>query len=269
MTLRIALGSDIHLEFGNFDPRNEHNADVLVLAGDILVAEDLPKNTASGARFRTFLLQCSQRFPHVVYIPGNHEFYHGKFFKTLTILREQTAQYPNVHFLEGETVTINDTLFIGATLWTDCNKGDPLTMHALSDMMMDYKLIRNDNAGYTKLRPAHTIQRHMNTLNYIHEVIANYREQKQTGKVVMVGHHAPSQLSTPPRFRHDFTMNGGYNSDLSELILDHPEIVLWVHGHTHDPFDYEIGDTRIVCNPRGYIGHEAMADEFELKIIDI
>lgn len=27
---------------------------------------------------------------------------------------------------------------------------------------------------------------------------------------------------------------------------------LWVHGHMHDPFDYEIYGTRVVCNPRGY-----------------
>ena len=47
-------------------------------------------------------------------------------------------------------------------------------------------------------------------------------------------------------------MNGGYHSDLSEFILDHPQIKLWTHGHTHHPFDYVIGETRIVCNPRGY-----------------
>jgi hypothetical protein len=39
---------------------------------------------------------------------------------------------------------------------------------------------------------------------------------------------------------------------LSEFILDHPQIRLWTHGHTHHAFDYQIGDTRIVCNPRGY-----------------
>jgi len=52
-------------------------------------------------------------------------------------------------------------------------------------------------------------------------------------------------------------MNGAYHSDLSEFILDHPQIKLWTHGHTHHPFDYMIGGTRIVCNPRGYDGYEA------------
>ena len=64
-------------------------------------------------------------------------------------------------------------------------------------------------------------------------------------------------------------MKGGYSSDLSEIILDHPEIKLWTHGHTHDPFDYMIGTTRIVCNPRGYAGWDEMADKFQLKYLDI
>ena len=51
-------------------------------------------------------------------------------------------------------------------------------------------------------------------------------------------------------------MNGGFYSDLSEFILDNPQIVLWTHGHVHQFFDYMIGTTRIVCNPRGYEGYE-------------
>ena len=29
-------------------------------------------------------------------------------------------------------------------------------------------------------------------------------------------------------------------------------VQLWVHGHTHDSFDYRLNGTRVVCNPRGY-----------------
>jgi hypothetical protein len=64
-------------------------------------------------------------------------------------------------------------------------------------------------------------------------------------------------------------MNGGYSSELSEFILDHPQIKLWTHGHTHEPFDYMIGDTRIVCNPRGYINYEGCADNFKLQFIEV
>ena len=64
-------------------------------------------------------------------------------------------------------------------------------------------------------------------------------------------------------------MNGAYSSDLSEFILDRPQIKLWTHGHTHDPYDYMIGSTRIVCNPRGYIHYEEIADNFEFKLLEV
>jgi hypothetical protein len=94
-------------------------------------------------------------------------------------------------------------------------------------------------------------------------------EGKWDQKFVVVGHDAPSKLSTHPRYQKEEIMNGGYSSDLSEFIMDHPQIKLWTHGHTHEEFDYMIGSTRIVCNPRGYDGHENRADEFKLKFVEI
>jgi hypothetical protein len=88
-------------------------------------------------------------------------------------------------------------------------------------------------------------------------------------KFVVVGHHAPTKLSTHERYIGQYLMNGGYSSDLSEFIMDHPQIKLWTHGHTHDPFDYVVGETRVVCNPRGYAGHDPQADVFELMFLDI
>jgi Icc-related predicted phosphoesterase len=157
--------------------------------------------------------------------------------------------------------------FIGATLWTDCNKGDPLTLHALADMMNDYRVVRNDEHGYSKLRPAHTMHRHQQTLSYLKQVLVDMKDKS----VVFVGHHAPSAMSVHDKYKHNVhhIMNGGYHSELSEFILDHPQIKLWTHGHMHDPFDYMIGTTRVVCNPRGYSGHDPQADVFELKFLDI
>jgi predicted phosphodiesterase len=282
--MKIALASDLHLEFQDINLKNEEGAEVLILSGDIMVAEDLHSHPhmdynpyTSGAladlgrrqltalRFRDFLKRCSFQFPHVIYIAGNHEFYHGKWKASLQYLRDECAKFPNVYFLERDVKVINDVTFIGATLWTDCNKGDPLTLHALADMMNDYRIIRNDEHGYTKLRPAHSMYRHQQTIAYLKAILPDMKDRK----IVFAGHHAPSKQSTHPKYQHDQIMNGGYSSDLSEFILDHPEIKLWTHGHTHDPFDYMIGTTRIVCNPRGYAGHDEQADIFQLKYLDI
>jgi len=211
------------------------------------------------------LKRCSFQFPHVVYVAGNHEFYHGRWNQSLDHLRTECAKFPNVYFLECDVKVINEVSFIGATLWTDCNKGDPLTLHALTDMMNDYRVIRNDEHGFTKLRPAHSMYRHQQTLAYLKSVLPDMKDKC----VVFVGHHGPSAMSTHPRYMNETLMNGGYRSELSEMILDNPQIKLWTHGHMHDPFDYMIGTTRVVCNPRGYAGHDPQADMFELKFLDI
>jgi DNA repair exonuclease SbcCD nuclease subunit len=282
--MKIALCSDLHLEFQDIILKNEEGAEVLILSGDILIAEDLHnhkhfdynpytpgaladlgRRQQTALRFRDFLKRCSFQFPHVIYIAGNHEFYHGRWKASLDHLREECAVFPNVYFLENDIKTIGEHTFIGCTLWTDCNKGDPLTLHALTDMMNDYRIIRNDDKGYTKLRPAHSMWRHHQSMSYIKNIIQGMHDEK----FVVVGHHAPSKQSTHPKYQNDYLMNGGYSSDLSEFILDHPQIKLWTHGHTHDPFDYMIGTTRIVCNPRGYGGHDPQADLFELKYLDI
>jgi predicted phosphodiesterase len=282
--MKIAICSDLHLEFQDLILKNDEGAEVLILSGDIMIAEDLHnhkhfdynpytpgaladlgRRQQTALRFRDFLKRCSFQFPHVVYVAGNHEFYHGRWKASLDHLREECAVFPNVYFLENDIKTLGDITFIGCTLWTDCNNGDPLTLHALTDMMNDYKIIRNDDKGYTKLRPAHTLHRHVQSKQYIKTIVQGMHDEK----FVVVGHHAPTKLSTHPKYKDDTLMNGGYSSDLSEFILDHPQIKLWTHGHTHDPFDYMIGTTRIVCNPRGYAGWDEMADKFQLKYLDI
>lgn len=281
--MRIALGSDLHLEFGDINLTNDNQADVLVLSGDILIAQDLhdhpePETPYSpeiikllGSRqrkaqeYRDFLKRCSLQFKHVVYVAGNHEFYHGKWVGSLNDLRNECSKYPNIYFMENDNKVIDDVLFVGASVWTDCNKGDPVTLYAIGDMMNDYRMIRNDELGFTKLRPAHTLSRHVKTLHYFKTVLGANSDKK----TVVVGHHAPSIMSIHQMYHNDQLVNSAYYSDLSELILDNPQIVLWTHGHTHTPFDYKIGDTRVVCNPRGYKGHDASADDYELVYLDI
>jgi hypothetical protein len=64
-------------------------------------------------------------------------------------------------------------------------------------------------------------------------------------------------------------MNGGYRSDLGDFILDRPQIRVWIHGHMHDNFDYQVGSTRVVCNPRGYSGYEQQAENFQLLHVEV
>lgn len=248
--MKIKLVSDLHLEFSDcYDIKNDNDVDVLILGGDIMLAEKVLRiESELGIRFRDFLKRMSFQFPHVIYIAGNHEFYGGYWTKSLDNLRAACSVHDNVYFLERDTKVINEIVFVGGTLWTDMNKGDPLTLHAVRDMINDYRAITDDNLGYTKLKPVETAKRHRETKDYI-KFIAQENKDK---KVVVVGHHSPSFQSIHEQYRNEYIMNGAYHSDLSDIMLDNPNIKLWTHGHTHHSFDYEIGSCRVVCNPRGY-----------------
>jgi hypothetical protein len=77
-------------------------------------------------------------------------------------------------------------------------------------------------------------------------------DENKDKRCVVVGHHSPSFQSVSDEYKSEYLMNGAYHSSLEEVMLDRPQIKLWTHGHTHHPFDYVIGETRVVCNPRGY-----------------
>ena len=269
--MKIAVCSDLHLEFGDLLLQNKENADVLILSGDICVAKELlPQDSLKGLVFRNFFKRVSTEFKQVVWVAGNHEHYHGKLHKTFQNCKEFANSLGNVHYLEQESVVIDGVKFIGATMWTNCNNGDHLTMYHLKQMMNDFRTItmKNPNGDYFKFTPEQMFNIHVRTMQFFKESLKNNREQDQL-PVVMVTHHAPSRLSTHPYYQDDTIMNGGYSSDLLEFIVDNPEIKLWTHGHTHHPFDYLVDDTRVVCNPRGYMGYEDSADQFQLKLVEV
>jgi Icc-related predicted phosphoesterase len=270
--MKIKVVSDLHLEFSDVNIVN-NGADVLILSGDIMIAEDLhdhPEPASAIERamiangqglgrrqekaqmFRDFLKRVSFQFPHVIYVAGNHEFYHGKWVAALNYLRDECAKFPNVHFFENDTKIIDGVVFVGATLWTDMNQNDSLTKFNINEMMNDFRVIRHDKLNFRRVNPDDCIQRHKNSLKYLAEVL----DQHKTDTCVVVTHMAPTFKSIGPKYVKETIMNGGFASNLSEFILDRPQIKLWTHGHVHSPSDYMVGSTRVVCNPRGYETYE-------------
>jgi len=301
--MKIAVCDDLHLEFGDIFLKNEDNAEVLILAGDICTAKVFKHKPKERAMVKDFFRRCAFQFPHVVYVLGNHEHYDYDIAKTYNTLKAELADLPNVHLLEKETWEHNDITFVGATLWTDMNKGDSLTQWHCGQRMNDFRLITNSNRKthhtntiYVKnpdgsgmhLKDAEgnlvveridhyekssrwsvedSVEDHKKALDYIRIATADYGGVPR--KFVVVTHHAPTPLSIAEYYKGDTLMNGAFHSDLSEFIMDRPQIKLWLHGHMHNVSDYMIGDTRVVCNPRGYIGHEQRALNFELKYMEI
>jgi Icc-related predicted phosphoesterase len=268
--MRIALASDIHLEFGDLLLKNEENAEVLILSGDICTAKVFKHKPKERAMVKDFFRRCSFQFPHVVYVMGNHEHYDFDIAKTYDRLKAELADLPNIHLLEKETWEHNGTTFVGGTLWTNMNKNDSLTLWHCGQRMNDFQLIKNGNRGISgggyvsRWSAEDSVEDHKKMLDYI-----NITTQDKTKSYVVVTHHAPSSESIAECYKHDTLMNGAFHSDLSEFILDRPQIKMWTHGHMHNQSDYSIGDTRVVCNPRGYIKYESCANSFQLKYMEI
>lgn len=286
--MKISIASDLHLEFGDLDFANSDNAEVLILSGDICVAADLDMRDirqtelgfarARSERFHEFFERCAARFPHVIYVMGNHEYYHSDYATALGEVRRKLAHLANLSVLEREIKVINDVTFIGGTLWTDMNNLDALTLYHMRTMMNDFRVISNSAVPVhfrtqegkfatrvAKFSPEDAVEEHVKMKQYIQSVVQGNHDTKY----VVVGHHAPSAQSIHEMYAHDSIMNGGYSSNLDEFILDHPQIRLWTHGHTHHSFDYQIGDTRVVCNPRGYAGHESQSLTWKLQTVEV
>jgi Icc-related predicted phosphoesterase len=274
--MKLCIASDVHLEFGDCMIKNEDNADVLILAGDICVAKDANSSDYMGERVRNFFQRASFQFPHVIYVMGNHEHYSGDFSKSEAFLKKMLAdlQLNNVNLLEKQTLDIDGYTFIGGTFWTDFNQSDNDTLRHAGWAMNDFRGVKHTNKGKTggiwKFIPEDALDDHYKMKSYVRNVIENRREQGLLDKkVVVVGHHCPTPMSIHEKYQHDKLMNGCFASDLTEFIQDRPEILLWVHGHTHEDFDYMVGTTRVVCNPRGYVGYEHRADIWTPKLVTL
>lgn len=279
--MKIDYCSDLHLEFGSVTlPGGE----LLVLAGDVaesrkVVAhkrawESLTLEEQADPKYIelyrcwTFFLFETAKYEQVLMVAGNHEFYHGRYDLVHDELRSVLPS--NVALMENEVVEYGGVVFMGATLWTNANNHDQLTLYTLKYGMNDYRAIKVHNKTadiYHKLTPETTVATHVRTVNWLTSTLPQYADRR----VVVITHHAPSFNSISEQYRGtgDHHMNGGYASDLSELLLDHPQIKVHIHGHVHSTHDYTIGDTRVLANPRGYKGHEQCAEDFQVLSFEV
>jgi len=253
--MKIAVMSDLHLELDARladGPKDAHDfyrrppqpeADFLVLAGDI----------HSGALAVDWVVRHFS-IP-VILLGGNHEPYGHELFRVIALSRQKAAATNGrVIFLERATWECEShsgqrIRFIAATLWTDFQlHGTPAeSMVVAQDKLDDFKVIRIER-GYKlrHLRPSDAARLHNVSVDFLREELG----RSFSGTTVVITHHAPSPGSIAPRFLGD-PLNPAFASNLDALIREY-EPSLWIHGHMHDSFDYRIGRTRVVCNPRGY-----------------
>jgi hypothetical protein len=152
-------------------------------------------------------------------------------------------------------------LYMENSLWTeDGQNGGRYIKDEKGALVPNGVKFKEEPASWS---PEDSVEDHKKMLGYIDIVT------REPGSYIVVGHHAPSSQSVAEWFKGDTVMNGAFRSDLEEFIMDRPQIKFWLHGHMHNNSNYWIGETRVVCNPRGYVGHESVADFFKLQYLEV
>ena len=244
--MKLLVYSDLHLDHQPFSPilpdgrRVDEDADMVILAGDI-------DEGTRGMRW------ARETFPDkgVLYVAGNHEFYEHHWTRHLDDLRDAANKY-EIDFLEVDGIDIGGIRFLGCTLWTsfELYGNKEVAMRRAKATMTDYVSIRVSRTPELHwlrgkyLIPELTAMRHQGSVEWLEGKL----KHGDPSKTVVITHHAPHPISIPERFKgHE--VSPAYASDLTRLL---GRAKLWVHGHVHSPWDYEINGTRVISNPRGY-----------------
>ncbi|MGF6093068.1 metallophosphoesterase family protein [Pseudomonas sp. 18173] len=234
--MRIALLSDMHLSV-NAIPFPAVDADIVVLAGDIA----RPAKAIEWARACPVPL---------VYVAGNHEFYGSDLVSTHEQLKS-LAQGTQIHVLERSEYVHDGVRFLGCTLWSDHRLLDSPEDRAqgidlATQLIRDFSHIRIAPDFPDLFTPAISQLVFLQSVAWLEDCFT----RDSSMPTVVVSHFAPTRLSIAPAFAGS-PINSSFVSDLEARIKDW-QPALWLHGHTHGSFDYRVGDTRVVCNPRGY-----------------
>jgi len=224
--MRIKIISDIHTEFhrdsGNkfCSELSSEDVDVLVIAGDFGTIDTL---------YISLKILC-QRFPHVVYVTGNHEYYNSTREVVHRSLSKVGKRFSNFHWLRNDSVTIEGQRFVGSTLWF------PVTREARNQegRVNDFRLIE----GFS------------DWVYHENEKCQNYLSRNVQEGDIVITHYLPTWMSIADIYK-DSPFNCYFVCDMLPLI-GQKQPKMWIHGHTHESCNYDVLGTRVICNPYGY-----------------
>lgn len=226
---KVRLLSDLHMEGYTFQYKYI-GEDILILAGDI--------NTKGR---HTELLGSIPSNVQILMVAGNHEFYRSDFNTENMYLKSLEDRYANFKYLDNSTFVYNDIYFYGGTMFTDfllygeANRiGEEL---AAKTGINDFSIIKN-----------WTINKHKTQHQLFVKGLKHLLRLPKETKRVVISHFCPSFSSIDDVYRNS-GLNSYFVADMEKYMGD---IQYWIHGHVHGSYDYYKGNTRVICNPKGY-----------------
>lgn len=251
--MKIRIISDLHIDVNaGYSFRLKDTEIFTVVCGDI------------SGYFEKTSRWLNKYIKNGVFVSGNHIVYNESKHSIQYFMKQFERNYPlssSLSYLNNNFKLIDDIVFVGGTLWTDYklldkNAQDMYMWYATRNLN-DYRYgkfnpydstEKEDTRLLRRLQPEDCVKMFQHTVAIIDEVCKKFSDKK----IIVVTHHAPSMVSVPREYKNSET-TPCYASNLEDFILDHPNIKLWCHGHIHQASDYEIGNCRVICNPRGYV----------------
>lgn len=234
--MKIRLLSDLHME--GYKYYYEYaGEDIVVLAGDIhtknrhrFIIEQIPPNVK------------------ILFVCGNHEYYGSTFENVNDFFYDLQAEYHNFHFLNNESMVIDGVDFYGGTMFSDWELySDSWTVRQRAkNMIADFTWIKK--IGRDGQERVWNVEDHLAQHLLFREGLIQWLAESKTEKKVVISHFVPSGTCIHPKWIGS-PLNP-YFTNLMEEYMGWDG--LWLFGHTHDRHDKMIGDTRLVCNPKGY-----------------
>lgn len=235
--MQIQIISDFHLEyiypnmplFKSYLEKIKTDADILIIAGDF--CQPLQMMHAFNI--------LSKNYKHIVYVAGNHECYGTTPQKFNFVMREVEKKFNNLHYLSNKTVTIDGVRFVGTTLWYSLQTTNPV-------LKVQYNRLKFNFPDFTQIEDfdKHLVEEHQKAVRWLDNVIKP--------QDIVITHHTPTYKSVSPRFQNS-QLNPFFVNQMDEMIYNHSP-KFWIHGHVHNHHDYRLFNTRILCNPLGYMG---------------
>jgi predicted phosphodiesterase len=239
-SLKLRVVSDLHLDFHKDGGKalvktvTKGPYDILVVAGDLSEARSLKQS---------MLLLMTYAPTYVLYVPGNHDFYFGTREHTFSTLRQIEQEFGGRFVvLDNSVIYVMGQKFVGSTLWFPWDNPSP------SDRFLgDFSHIHNFR----------------DWLGNQEKESRRFLEDAISEDSVVITHHMPHPVCIHPRFAGN-PLNRYFLHDLGNDLVRTPRV--WIHGHTHNSVNMQMGDCHIVCNPFGYVGAENPSFRWDLDL---